>query len=189
MTSLQTPVRASLALQVSGAGTAGQPFVALDEGAAALAACSLGRARTSSPLAPRIVDSPRRRGHVLAIDDDPRVGKVLARMLTQEHGALVLTSAREALEHITLGERFDLILCDIVMPEMTGMDFYDHVRSIAPELAERFVFITGGGDMPRIEAFLSQPSMRWMDKPFPPLAEFRRVVQEHLLRLAGGQLP
>jgi CheY-like chemotaxis protein len=207
MTSLQTPVRASLALHASGAGTAGQLFgettktasarpedaplrrVAAAEGAAALAACSLGRSRMSSPVAPMVVDSPRGRGHVLAIDDDPRVGKVLARMLTQEHEALVLTSAQEALDHLTLGERFDLILCDIVMPQMTGMDFYNRIGSIAPELAERVVFITGGGHMPCIEAFLSQPTIRWMDKPFPPLEEFRRVVQEHLLRLAGGQLP
>jgi CheY-like chemotaxis protein len=183
MTSLQTPVRASIALHAGGAGTAVQPF------GETLAACSLGRPRTSSPVAPKVVDSPRRRAHVLAIDDDPPVAKVLARMLTHEHEALVLTSAREALDHITLGERFDLILCDIVMPRMTGMDFYERIGSIAPELVERVVFITGGGTMPRIEAFLSRPSMRWMDKPFPPLEEFRRVVQEHLVRLAGGRLP
>jgi hypothetical protein len=61
------------------------------------------------------------------------------------------------------------------------MEFHDRVRELAPELVARILFITGGATTPRAAAFLAQPSIAHLEKPFP-LAELRRVVQERLLR-------
>ena len=60
------------------------------------------------------------RARVLVIDDDQRLGTLVARMLAREHEVTVLTSARAALDRIAAGERFDVMLCDLMMPELTG---------------------------------------------------------------------
>ena len=68
------------------------------------------------------------------------------RVLASEHDVLVLPSAREALDRIAGGERFDLVLCDLMLPGVTGMAFHERVRSVAPDLLERIVIITGGAE-------------------------------------------
>jgi CheY-like chemotaxis protein len=124
-----------------------------------------------------------RRTQVLVIDDDPKLVRLVALMLGREHEVVGLTSAREALARIAGGARFDLILCDIMMQPVTGADFHGLLRKLAPELVDRIVFTTGGAFTPWAEALLQQPSIRWIDKPFPPLEEFRAMVQEHVRRL------
>ena len=89
------------------------------------------------------------RGRVLVVDDDPLVSAALRRTLVREHEVEVVVSARRALELLTspAGD-FDIILCDLMMPEMTGMELYAHVQTAAPERARRMVFITGGAYTP-----------------------------------------
>jgi DNA-binding response OmpR family regulator len=128
------------------------------------------------------------RARLLVIDDDPMLGNLVARMLASEHDALVLTSGREALARIGAGQRFELILCDLMMPELTGVDFYERLGPIAPELVDRVVFVTGGAYTPRTKAFLEQDAIAWLEKPFS-LAGLRAAVREHLVRLAGARSP
>ncbi len=125
------------------------------------------------------------RARVLVIDDEPHLGTLLARMLGREHAVTVMTSGQEALGRITRGEEFELILCDVMMPQMTGMAFYEHLAAVAPELVERVVFMTGGAFTPAAEVFLQQPFIQQIEKPFPPLPELRAVVGAHIRRLGS----
>jgi signal transduction histidine kinase len=68
--------------------------------------------------------SATRRGRILVVDDEPAIAKAVQRTLSREHEVVVLESAVTALERIRAGERFDVILCDLMMPQMTGMDLH-----------------------------------------------------------------
>ncbi len=122
------------------------------------------------------------RTRVLVVDDDELLAKLLARTLSREHEVTVVTSAREALARVEAGERFDLILCDLMLPGLSGMNFYERVGAVAPELVERIMIMTGGACTRRAAAFLERASIARIEKPFR-LAELLRVVREHLERL------
>ncbi|HEX8437444.1 response regulator [Archangium sp.] len=117
-----------------------------------------------------------RRGRVLVVDDEPMVGVAIRRTLQRDHEVVVLTSAREAQARLTAGEGFDVILCDVMMPEMSGMDLHEELTSHSPELAERFVFLTGGAFTSSARAFLSRVSNPRLEKPFSS-QELRELVQ------------
>jgi CheY-like chemotaxis protein len=72
---------------------------------------------------------------------------------------------RRALERIRSGERYDVILCDLMMPEMTGMDLYTEMGRVAPDQIEKFVFVTGGAFTPRAREFLERIPNARVEKP------------------------
>src|ERR1700722_3748756 len=119
-----------------------------------------------------------RRVRVLVIDDDALLGRLVGRMIGREHDVTVATNAREALDKIGAGDRFDLILCDLMMPGFTGVDFHERLGAMAPEQLLHVVYMTGGAFSPSTRAFLEQASIRHLEKPFG-LAVLRRVVREH----------
>jgi CheY-like chemotaxis protein len=98
-------------------------------------------------------------------------------MLARQHVITVFTDAREALKEISSGKTYDLILCDVMMPGVTGMDFFRELSAIAPQMAERVVFITGGAYTKGARAFLEQVSNRCLYKPFSA-GDLRAVVNE-----------
>lgn len=100
---------------------------------------------------------------VLIVDDEPRVARALGRLL---HGHSVTTAAsgREALQHLS-GE-FDLIICDLLMPIMTGMELFERFKAERPELAERFLFTTGGAWSDASRRFIAKHADRIVTKPF-----------------------
>jgi CheY-like chemotaxis protein len=78
----------------------------------------------------------------------------------------VRTAPRAALELLTVDSAFDLILCDLMMPGMTGMEFYAELSRTVPELAPRTVFMTGGAFTAGASKFLESVPNRRLDKPF-----------------------
>jgi len=108
----------------------------------------------------------QRRGRVLAIDDDDAILTMLRRGLGLAHEVTALESARRALELLSSGDSFDVILCDLMMPDMTGIDFYEQLAELHPEQADRVVFLTGGALTPLGLAFLERVSNARMLKPF-----------------------
>jgi signal transduction histidine kinase len=120
-----------------------------------------------------------RRSRILIVDDEAAVGRALERMLSTEHEVKVLAAARDAIEHIARGERFDLILCDLMMPQVTGMDLHDELTRIAPDQAERMVFMTGGAFTSRAREFLEQARNPRLEKPFDT-ATLRALVHSML---------
>jgi signal transduction histidine kinase/CheY-like chemotaxis protein len=108
------------------------------------------------------IRAPADKKRVLVIDDEPMVGQLVAKVL-RGHDVVAETSARAALTRLTADSGFDLILCDLMMPEVTGMDFYDQ---LAPELRSRIVFLSGGAFTARAKSFLDSVPNRRLDKPF-----------------------
>jgi CheY-like chemotaxis protein len=81
---------------------------------------------------------------VLIVDDDPAVGRAMARMFAAEARVDVATSGGEALERFKRGESFGLVVCDVMMPGMTGTQLHELVKGIDKRSAAAFVFVTGG---------------------------------------------
>ncbi len=108
-------------------------------------------------------DAPR--GNVLIVDDEGAVGSTLRLVLQGEHNVHVATSAQDALE-LMAKQRFDAVICDLMMPGMSGVDLYDVVKAAFPGMEHRIVFMTGGTLMPQSEALLSKLSRPLLEKPF-----------------------
>ena len=115
------------------------------------------------------------RRRVLVIDDERLVGEAIARAISEENDVDLATDARQALDRIRAGERFDLVLCDLMMPVMTGMDLYAEVLRVAPHLAGRVVFMTGGAFTPRARAFLESVGNACLEKPLD-LGKLRSIL-------------
>jgi PAS domain S-box-containing protein len=116
------------------------------------------------------------RARVLIVDDEPAVLSALRRTLGRDHD-VVAAASPEALEILLSDDRFDLVLCDLMMPELSGMALYERVRRSRPELAERFVFMTGGAFTTGAREFLDRVRLRTLHKPFAP-GEIARLVAE-----------
>jgi PAS domain S-box-containing protein len=105
---------------------------------------------------------------LLIIDDEEIVARTLQRALAEDHDVVVVTRGRDAVAALTEdnGTPFDLILCDLMMPEMSGEDVYAEVTRRRPDLARRFVFMTGGPFTTRGRQFLGSVDAPVIDKPF-----------------------
>jgi CheY-like chemotaxis protein/two-component sensor histidine kinase len=121
-----------------------------------------------------------RSGRVLIIDDDVLLGSALRRMLTPKHEVTVLTNGREALQRLEQGTRFDVIFCDLMMPEITGMELHTEIARRTPQQAGRIVFMTGGAFTPNARDFLDSVKNQRIDKPFD-VATIRRVVRDMIV--------
>jgi CheY-like chemotaxis protein/two-component sensor histidine kinase len=106
------------------------------------------------------------RSRILVIDDEVAIGRVLERGLHPHHDVVVLTRGDDALKRIASGERFDAILCDLMMPEVTGMDIYLELSKTAEDQARRMVFLSGGAFTDRGRAFLAGIPNKRIEKPF-----------------------
>lgn len=119
---------------------------------------------------------------VLVIDDEPGVLRVIKRIL-KDYDVTTCLGGKEALDHLQQGN-FDLVLCDLMMPEYTGMDLYERTAEARPEMIERFLFVTGGAFTKQTESFLRDVSTEAIGKPFTT-AELRDAVSKRLGRLAA----
>jgi len=107
---------------------------------------------------------------VLMVDDEPALGRSTQLLLAPQHDVVPVTTARDALARLAAGERFDVILCDLMMPGMSGIEFHDHVARTAPEYLERIVFMTGGAFTDEAREFLSSVGRPHLEKPFSETA-------------------
>ncbi|HLK91881.1 MAG TPA: ATP-binding protein [Polyangia bacterium] len=104
-------------------------------------------------------------GKLLVIDDEPMILGALRRALSAEYNVTCIGDGRKALERLRGGERYELILCDLMMPEMTGMDLFAELEKVAPEQASRMVFVSGGAFTPRAREFLERIPNARVEKP------------------------
>ncbi len=103
---------------------------------------------------------------ILVVDDEPLLGQTLRLAFLDRHEVVVATSGRDALSLLQHDSSFDLILCDLMMPEISGIAVYEQVREQDPEVARRFVFMTGGAFTDRAREFLESYEGPHLEKPF-----------------------
>jgi len=109
---------------------------------------------------------PATRGRVLVVDDELALSRVLQRALKREHDVFVADRASEALGLLEEGQTFDLVLCDVLMPDMNGPQLYAAVEARWPALLKRLVFMTGGAFTRDTADFLERLVTPVLLKPF-----------------------
>ena len=128
----------------------------------ALPAMNVPRVATVAPEEPRVALGGVR-GRILIVDDEPFVLQLMLHAL-REHEVVGISSGREAITRC-MAESFDLIFCDLMMPEISGMDLYQMIRQARPALAERMVFVTGGALLDGVREFLDEVPNQHLEKP------------------------
>ncbi|MBI2896836.1 MAG: PAS domain S-box protein [Deltaproteobacteria bacterium] len=122
-----------------------------------------------APIEDAVQAAPRaaaRRGSVLVVDDEPMIGRSVQRILGGAHEVTMLTSATEALELILAGKHFDVVLSDVSMPGMSGIELHAELCGRAPDVVRRLIFLTGGAFTPQTREFLDREDVIRLPKPF-----------------------
>jgi two-component system cell cycle sensor histidine kinase/response regulator CckA len=103
---------------------------------------------------------------VLVVEDEAALGAAVAESL-QDAGFVVdrASDGYEALERVRR-QHFDLIICDLKMPRVGGMQFYRELEVSKPEMTQRIMFVTGDVAGTDAERFLEETGTRWLAKPF-----------------------
>jgi PAS domain S-box-containing protein len=130
-----------------------------------------GRETEATPPLPVAEHAPaattrQHRRRVLVVDDEPALAAMIRRILEKDCHVDVAFDPREALEILAKDDAYDVVLCDLMMPDMTGMDLFAAVAQRHPGLERRFVFMTGGAFTPRAAEFLAQVKNLRLEKPF-----------------------
>jgi CheY-like chemotaxis protein len=120
------------------------------------------------------------RPRVLVIDDEPMLRSLVGKLLFSRFRVMSVESVRLALIELNASRDYDAVLCDLMMPGESGMDFYAVLRRLYPELVERVGFITGGALTPDTLSFLESSGRPVLSKPFDA-----RALQGFLSDLVG----
>jgi PAS domain S-box-containing protein len=132
-------------------------------------------------------DAAPARAKILVVDDEEMIGMILRRML-KVHDVTVLSNGSDALAAIARGERFDAILCDLMMPGMTGVEFHGVLSRDYPSQAAALMFLTGGAFNQETAAFLASVRNPQLSKPFD-VVTLRNQVDAHLNARRGSDRP
>jgi len=124
--------------------------------------------RTLSTPQPFASPIPQVRGRILIIDDEPKVAEAVRDMFGIGHETKIVTSGGEALALLMQepdDKHFDIILCDLHMPDISGMELHSKLNENRPATAERMIFMTGGTFTERSREFVRRVSNPCIDKP------------------------
>jgi CheY-like chemotaxis protein len=102
---------------------------------------------------------------VLIVEDDARLARGLGRLL-RRYAVSTAFGGADALEQLREGAWFDAILCDLGMPGMSGIEFYDRVRTAFPGDETKIIFMTGGPSSRALARFMKQVPNPVLEKPF-----------------------
>ncbi len=122
-----------------------------------------------------------RRGRILVVDDEPLFCRMAARSCGIEHDVVTLTDSGEALRRLRTGERFDVVVADLAMPVLTGMELHAEIARVDPVQAERMLFVTGGVFTPLAAEFVARHPGRVLEKPLPA-----EVLQTAIAEILDG---
>jgi two-component system NtrC family sensor kinase len=121
----------------------------------------------------------RQRGTILLIDDEPGVQRALQRLLQRSgHEITTATNGQEGLAALE-ARTFEVILCDMRMPDLDGPGFYRELARRYPHLQSRIVFLTGDVLSPEAQAFFAHVDRPRLVKPFRA-QKVRQVIQQVL---------
>jgi two-component system NtrC family sensor kinase len=126
----------------------------------------------------------RRPGRVLVVDDDRLLADALQRDLSDENEVVIESEAAKALAQLERGEFYDVLLCELMMPAMDGIDLHRRLCASHRDVADRIVFMTGEATTARIDAFFRRVPNVLLEKPVH-LDGLRALIG----RRVGGALP
>lgn len=165
----------------------GDVSVASALGAGSTFRVSLPAAPDRVPARVSIVAPAGPRSRVLIVDDEAAVVRLLQRLLIARHDVVVAPSGRDALEILRADDDFDAILCDVMMPDLTGADVHRAIADQSPSLAARFVFVTGGAFGERARAHVESTKQPVVAKPFRRSEVLSAVELVARARRSGAQ--
>jgi CheY-like chemotaxis protein len=119
------------------------------------------------------------RKRLLVVDDERPILNSVRRALGGAHDVVGFERGMQALEVLEAGARFDLVFCDLMMPEMSGMSFCSAVERLDPKQASRIVLLTGGAFTPQSRELLESGRFRSLDKPVD-IKSLRALVESTL---------
>lgn len=118
--------------------------------------------------APTRATAPKRATKILVVDDEPHICSLIKRMLTRRGFDVTTSHDPTQVPALLAREEFDTILCDLMMPELDGRQLYELLATTSPHIAERFIFITGGGVTESLRSFEAAMKPRILYKPLSP---------------------
>lgn len=121
---------------------------------------------------------PSNREHaarILIVDDEPAILRALSRVL-QGYQVTRALSGREAVSRIEHSGPYDVVFCDVMMPELSGIDVYERAKQVCPGQEQRIVFITGGAFTEHAAKFIESIDNPKLGKPFDA-GEVRALVK------------
>jgi CheY-like chemotaxis protein len=128
-------------------------------------------------------DASSQSHRILVVEDEEAVAEGLRLLLEQEYVVDLASSGQQALELMLAGTHFDAVLCDLMMPGMSGIELFAALKSRLPGMEERLVFMTGGAFTAEAETFLEEVSNARVEKPF----DFASVDRLLRIAVAGGK--
>ncbi len=133
------------------------------QGTTATVELPVAPAPPAPPVAP---ESSGERGRILVIDDEPFVANALCRLLrSRGFQTDAATDGRAGRDKLLTGE-YQAVLCDLMMPEYSGVDFYNDIEARRPDLVRRIIFLSGGAFTPTAEAFIEEGRRPVLPKPW-----------------------
>jgi PAS domain S-box-containing protein len=120
--------------------------------------------------------APPRRHRVMLVDDEPQVVHTMERLLRRDYDITIALCGRDAIDHIARGARFDAIVSDVMMPNMTGIELTEELQRIAPDQARRLIFLSGGAFTAQTHERLHALGAPQLEKPVTA-RELRACVQ------------
>ncbi len=132
-----------------------------------------------TPIPTAAVTAPALRARVLVIDDEPLMRSALQRGLGADHDVVLAAGGHEALGMMQRDARWHVVLCDVMMGSMSGLELLERVREQVPHLAERVVFLTGGAYDPELRRRLEALPHERLEKPVSLLA-LRDVIRRRV---------
>ena len=118
------------------------------------------------PAAEPVKVASGRRARVLVVDDEPLFAEAAGRLLAREHDVDVVNGGHAALRRIQEGQRYDVIVCDLMMPDLTGMALHDSLRISAPEQRDCMILLTGGAFTDAAREFIANTDLPTVEKAF-----------------------
>jgi len=131
---------------------------------------------------------PSLRGRILVVDDEAGIRGSLSRIFKRDHEVVLARSGAEGRGILERDQSFDVILCDLMMPEMSGMDLHAWIAAEHPALAPRIVFITGGAFTPGASEYLASTGNPVVKKPFHTGA-LKKLVHDVMARAGNERAP
>lgn len=125
-----------------------------------------------------MADSLTRPSHILVADDEPHIGRIIKMKLEQgPFKVSIVYDGQEAIDFINTGEPVDLVLLDLMMPKLSGLDVLRQVREQDRFKSLPCIILTAGGDAKHERDALALGATQFLTKPFSPKKLYALVAR------------